>query len=827
MGNNGDNQFSPQQISGLQEWHKAESGVYQDGAVQLTANDKEYLSIASNSTLQTGDIDFSFCGWVYLDTVSSAMTVCSKAALSSNREYDFYITSTGKLRLTVWDGSTTQVADVASTASLSSATWYMVTGYYDSVNNLVGVKINDNAFETSATTGNCAVSTASFAVGSNPDSGTRNYMNGRIDSLLFYKKILSSAEITWLYNSGSGRMISDLYESSALSGITTSLISGWSFNESTGVRYDYVGTNHLTETFGGMITPSVNNGGFETLGGGGADVFGTWTESPTGGATITADVTSYAGTYACKFNAVAGTGQVYQNIGFLTGKTYYAECYARRTTSGGSEYVALRIGGASSGTAGAGISFALTTTYTKYVATYRNTGNSFMYVDGGSGDILVDNITVQAAEILGTSGIAKGTAKDQNFCASFPAPASTSNYLSASDNASLDFTSSFTIAGWVNFDSLTQTGDALIVQKNSAQYRLLGIGYAGGGTTQLYFDVNSSGAITRPISLSDWVFVVAEWNASTLKTSLTVNLGTAATGSSTQPAVSATSLAVGQRMYGRLESLGMWSRVLTTAEQTYLFNLGRGRKYAELGLSGTDGSDLLTNCESFWNLDEASGTRVDSRGVNNLFVNGTVNQGQGVNYQEGIVSRWLDLSGNNRHLNQLTNSKRPGYRISQVNGKPAIIFDGSDDSMKTSAYTLNQPTTVILVFNQITWTNGDTIFDGITGNLGNIFQNSLSPRLTVYAGLSAANNDNMTVNTYAFAIVEFNGASSSLQINNTTKTTGNAGTANMGGFTIGDYGNGGFASNIGVAEIIIYNKILSASEITLLKKYCNTYGLGL
>jgi hypothetical protein len=68
--------------------------------------------------------------------------------------------------------------------------------------------------------------------------------------------------------------------------------------------------------------------------------------------------------------------------------------------------------------------------------------------------------------------------------------------------------------------------------------------------------------------------------------------------------------------------VGLWSRVLTAGELTSLFNSGNGKKYADL--TTAEKVDLV----SYWNLDEASGTRkgYNAAGAetNNLTDNNTV-----------------------------------------------------------------------------------------------------------------------------------------------------------------------------------------------------------
>lgn len=63
------------------------------------------------------------------------------------------------------------------------------------------------------------------------------------------------------------------------------------------------------------------------------------------------------------------------------------------------------------------------------------------------------------------------------------------------------------------------------------------------------------------------------------------------------------------------------------------------------------------------------------------------------------VSSWTDFSGNNNHATQATGSQQPLYKTAQVNGVPAIDFDGTNDYLQftnhvttsaISAYTVHK-----------------------------------------------------------------------------------------------------------------------------------------
>jgi len=61
------------------------------------------------------------------------------------------------------------------------------------------------------------------------------------------------------------------------------------------------------------------------------------------------------------------------------------------------------------------------------------------------------------------------------------------------------------------------------------------------------------------------------------------------------------------------------------------------------------------------------------------------------------VSQWSDKSGNARHVTQASAAQRPAYVASAINGLNCLNFDGSDDFLASSAFTLGELTLFAVV----------------------------------------------------------------------------------------------------------------------------------
>lgn len=175
-------------------------------ASQFTYVNSEYLSVADNANLSTGDIDYTFCAWVYLDDASgNTHTILSKNA-TSNREYRLqYEFAADDLEWGVSGNGTSFTLVDAGLSSTVASTWYFVRCWHDAGTNVIGIQVNLQTPVTTAHSTGSTDGTAGFLIGGD-DSGTpTDFMDGRICEVGFWKRLLTTQEHHWLYNNGLGR----------------------------------------------------------------------------------------------------------------------------------------------------------------------------------------------------------------------------------------------------------------------------------------------------------------------------------------------------------------------------------------------------------------------------------------------------------------------------------------------------------------------------------------------------------------------------------------------------------------------------------------------
>jgi hypothetical protein len=210
----------------------------------------------------------------------------------------------------------------------------------------------------------------------------------------------------------------------------------------------------------------------------------------------------------------------------------------------------------------------------------------------------------------------------------------------------------------------------------------------------------------------------------------------------------------------------------------------------------------------------------------------------GITTVSGNVSQWNNQSGSGLDVSQGTPGLRPAFVSSSINGRPAVDFDGSDDTLTNT------------VSNLATASSARTLFvvgisDVSAG--GTLFCYKLSNRcfsnyLTIISGTSyAASNGLDGGSNVILASGQLGGITSNFQANWTCTGNGNAPgvrlnrsalTVNSGtqtgaedgatGFEIGRSTSGQFW-NGRIGELIGFNRALSAVETTEVETYQRAY----
>lgn len=177
------------------------AGIINNCADFISTN-SEFLSHASNASLEmSGNTDFSISGWVKITTIQSQSLITKDDDAANSRDYTFDYLGAGGLRFYIKGGSTY----ICDSVSITIDTWHFIVAWYDSSNGQLHLRIDDTTTYNSVTgaTGTDA-SAAQFRIGAREYLGFEDYSDALIDEVGIWKRVLSSQEITDLYNSGAG-----------------------------------------------------------------------------------------------------------------------------------------------------------------------------------------------------------------------------------------------------------------------------------------------------------------------------------------------------------------------------------------------------------------------------------------------------------------------------------------------------------------------------------------------------------------------------------------------------------------------------------------------
>ena len=195
------------------------TGNVHSNAADFEESNSEWLHRASTDLLQP--LSFSISMWVNPEDLSGAVTplISKHDSTESDQSYLlYYYPPTNKLYWAIYEndgtggpgGSVPQASTGASPMSVGS--WYHIVVTLDDQNESQ-IIINDGTPVTAAMGESMYQSSSEFSIGAyysggSPVSGS--YFDGLMEATSFYNRVLTAAEITSLYNSGSGLEYSEL-----------------------------------------------------------------------------------------------------------------------------------------------------------------------------------------------------------------------------------------------------------------------------------------------------------------------------------------------------------------------------------------------------------------------------------------------------------------------------------------------------------------------------------------------------------------------------------------------------------------------------------------
>jgi len=176
--------------------------------VDLEASSSQFLSCADSALLRGGDRDYSFAGWFNAESFDNDGTFLFGKTINNSDFCAGVLFESGFKVFFDLFASNVRVAHAIADnggSQLAVSTWYFFYAQFVTATQTAGVSINNGALQTSVASSPPASNTEQFCVGArNPVFGPR-YWDGLIDELGRWNRILTSTEITFLFNNGNAR----------------------------------------------------------------------------------------------------------------------------------------------------------------------------------------------------------------------------------------------------------------------------------------------------------------------------------------------------------------------------------------------------------------------------------------------------------------------------------------------------------------------------------------------------------------------------------------------------------------------------------------------
>lgn len=172
---------------------KINNGISNDASAK-------YLVRADEALLRCGGSSFTFAAWFYANAGTN-MQILSKdgSVAGANRAYTMDQTAGATPGIRFYINGTSIVSRTAAAGA-----WHLVVGWWDATTQKNSIQVDNGTVATLAGTVTPTDGTASFRIGAREYSGFEGYLNGLVDEVGFWKRVLLEDERTRLYNSGNG-----------------------------------------------------------------------------------------------------------------------------------------------------------------------------------------------------------------------------------------------------------------------------------------------------------------------------------------------------------------------------------------------------------------------------------------------------------------------------------------------------------------------------------------------------------------------------------------------------------------------------------------------
>lgn len=419
-------------------------------------------------------------------------------------------------------------------------------------------------------------------------------------------------------------------------------------------------------------------------------------------------------------------------------------------------------------------------------AYYDFTNSSQMTVDASNRVSQVNDLSGYARHLLQATGSAQPLLLPWSGTNYLYCPSVSGNYASTPSAAPVQITGNFDAHCLVAMPSWSSlTACAFLSRYVTTNGRSYEFGMDTTGHLVLQWTPDTDAHILAAVSTVATGF--AAYSAGWIRAALTVNNGSA------QNEV---------RFYTSTDGV-TWTQLGTTVTQAGTTSIAAGSDALSIGSRGSSASLFAGSYYRAKIYNGIAATNATPSGTGTLAFDANFTQ------VPNNATSFTESSANGATVTVNSTGSKPA----QVVGKQSVLFDGSAYYLKTAAFTLNQPETVVLMGKQNTWVANTSLFDGNSADTMAMATKVASPQVQIYAGSLSSSLTTWSIGANSVVQAVFNNASSFIRLNRGTAVTGTIGAANAGGFTIGSNANGINLSALQVTRVLIFSAALDTATL--------------
>ncbi|MBT3984275.1 MAG: hypothetical protein HOE90_23165 [Bacteriovoracaceae bacterium] len=161
------------------------------------------MNLADNTELSVGDVDLTIAIWVKPTNLTNGTGILGKWS-GANDEYSILYTGS-RFQFSVQNSASTQTDVIANNfGAPNNGSWHLIIAEHNASTDTISIKVNNGATNSLAHADGIRDGTNAFAVGTFIQGDNGKALSGDYSTLAFWKRVLTSDEMTAIYNSGFG-----------------------------------------------------------------------------------------------------------------------------------------------------------------------------------------------------------------------------------------------------------------------------------------------------------------------------------------------------------------------------------------------------------------------------------------------------------------------------------------------------------------------------------------------------------------------------------------------------------------------------------------------